>query len=93
MDYLFLYLIIINAVAFIFMLADKQKARKNLWRIPERTLLAVAILGGSLGGILGMNLFRHKTKKPKFAIGLPCIFAVHALLFYLFLLPQINGAP
>lgn len=85
MDYLYLYLIIINAAAFLFMLMDKQKARKNLWRIPERTLLAVAILGGSLGGVLGMQLFRHKTRKLKFAIGLPCIFAVQALVLYLYL--------
>ncbi len=84
MDYLSLYLIIINAVEFLFMLADKQKAREKLWRIPERTLLAVAILGGSLGGLLGMQLFRHKTRNPKFAIGLPCIFAVQFLLFYLY---------
>lgn len=93
MNYLYLYLIIINAAEFLFMLTDKQRARKNLWRIPERTLLAVAILGGSFGGVLGMRLLRHKTRKPTFYIGFPCIFAAHALLFYFFIFPQINGAP
>lgn len=73
------YLILINALSLALMLADKQKARKNRWRIPERVLIAVAILGGSLGAMIGMNLFRHKTLHPKFSIGLPVIFAVQAV--------------
>ena len=79
------YLILINAFALALMLADKQKARKNRWRIPERTLMAVAILGGSLGAMIGMNLFRHKTRHPKFSIGLPVIFAVQVVLAVVFL--------
>lgn len=74
------YLILINALALSLMLADKRKAQKNRWRIPERTLMAVAILGGSLGAMVGMNLFHHKTKHPKFSIGLPVIFAVQAVI-------------
>lgn len=74
------YLAIINAVGFLFMLIDKRKAQKNLWRIPERTLLAVAICGGSIGALLGMNTFRHKTKKLKFSLGLPVILAIQVLL-------------
>lgn len=74
------YLIIINALSFLLMLIDKQKAKKDRWRIPEKTLIAVALLGGSLGGIAGMKLFRHKTKHPKFYIGLPVILAVQIVL-------------
>lgn len=74
------YLVIINALGFILMLADKVKAKKNLWRIPEATLLWVAVLGGSLGSILGMNVFRHKTKHLKFALGLPLILAAQVVL-------------
>jgi len=73
------YLILINALSLALMLADKKKARKNRWRIPERVLIGVAILGGSLGAMIGMNLFRHKTLHPKFSIGLPVIFAVQAV--------------
>lgn len=83
MKLLYLYLLLVNAAAFLLMLIDKVKARKNRWRIPERTLLTVAALGGSLGAVLGMNLFRHKTKHPKFSIGLPCILAVHIVLLVL----------
>ena len=77
---LLIYLLIINAVAFASMLIDKIKARKNLWRIPEATLLTFAILGGSLGAYAGMQLFRHKTKHPKFSFGLPVILAVHIMI-------------
>lgn len=81
---LFLYLLLINAVGFVIMLIDKRRAQKNLWRISESTLLTVAILGGSIGSYAGMKVFRHKTRKPKFSIGIPVIiilqFAVWALL-------------
>ncbi len=83
MKLLDLYLLLINAASLFLMLIDKVKARKNHWRIPERTLLTVAAIGGSLGAVLGMNLFRHKTKHPKFSIGLPCILAVHIVLLVL----------
>lgn len=76
MKYLILYLLIINAVGFILMLVDKYKARKNLWRIPEATLMGVAAIGGSIGSLLGMYTFRHKTKHPKFTIGIPVILAL-----------------
>jgi uncharacterized membrane protein YsdA (DUF1294 family) len=68
-----LYLIIINASAFFLMLADKQKARHGAWRIPEATLMWTAILGGSIGALLGMYLFRHKTRHLKFILGIPLI--------------------
>ena len=75
-----LYLLIINAIGFLLMLADKFKARKNLWRIPERTLMGTALLGGSMGCLIGMYTLRHKTKHPKFTIGIPLILAAQAVL-------------
>ena len=83
MKYLLFYLLIINAAAFLLMLIDKRKARKNLWRIPERTLFAAAIFGGSIGSIAGMYLFRHKTKHWYFALGLPAILMGHVTLVLL----------
>ena len=74
-------LLLINALGFLLMLTDKQKARKNLWRIPERVLLGTALLGGSIGVLAGMRLCRHKTKKPKFFVGVPCILLLQILLF------------
>ena len=82
---LLVYLLIINAVGFILMLVDKVKAKKNLWRIPEATLFLTAIIGGSIGSILGMYTFRHKTKHIKFIVGMPLILAaqiVIAVLIY-----------
>lgn len=80
-----LYLLIINALGLLIMLADKEKAKKHLWRIPESTLLTVAALGGSVGCYAGMRLFHHKTRKPKFYIGIPVIFAVQVLVAGYFL--------
>jgi len=68
-----LYLLTINAIAFLLMLVDKQKARKNLWRIPEATLMTSALLGGSIGALAGMYTFRHKTRHLKFTLGIPAI--------------------
>ena len=70
-----IYLSLINALALLLMLADKHKAKKNLWRIPEVTLMTVAALGGSVGSLLGMYTVRHKTKHPKFAVGIPLLLA------------------
>lgn len=68
-----IYLLIVNAVGFLLMLVDKQKARKRLWRIPESTLLLTAAIGGSIGCLAGMYTFRHKTKHLKFTLGVPAI--------------------
>lgn len=76
MKYFILYLILINATAFVSMLVDKIKAKKNLWRIPEKTLLGLAAIGGSIGALAGMYLVRHKTKHPQFYIGIPLILAI-----------------
>ena len=80
MKLLILYLLIVNAAGFLLMLADKYKAKKNLWRIPEKTLLGVALIGGSIGAYAGMQLFRHKTQHPKFFIGIPVIMALQIML-------------
>ena len=82
---LLLYLLIINALGLLIMLADKEKAKKHRWRIPESTLLTVAALGGSIGCYAGMRVFHHKTRKPKFYIGVPVIFAVQLLIAAYFL--------
>ena len=76
---LLVYLFLVNAIGLCFMLADKIKARKNKWRIPEASLLWIAVLGGSLGVICGMRLFRHKTLHPKFSIGVPLILAAQVI--------------
>lgn len=86
MQFFIPYLLIINAAGFLVMLADKQYARKNLWRIPEATLLAVAVVGGSIGMLIGMYTVRHKTRRLKFTLGVPAILAAQlALAAWLFL--------
>ena len=73
MKYFLLYLLLINALGFLLMLIDKQKAKRGRWRIPEATLMTVAALGGSIGSLLGMYTFRHKTRHIKFTLGIPVI--------------------
>lgn len=79
-ELLLLYFLIINAAGFLLMLADKHKAKKNCWRIPESTLMLVAALGGSVGSLIGMYTVRHKTKHPKFTVGIPLILALQIVL-------------
>ena len=78
-----IYLSLINALAFLLMLADKQSAKKHRWRIPESILLLSAALGGSLGALLGMQLFHHKTRKAKFFVTVPLLLSVHGVILYL----------
>ena len=73
MKYILAYLLIVNAVAFLLMLIDKVKAKKNRWRIKESTLMLWAAIGGSIGALAGMYTFRHKTLHRKFTIGIPAI--------------------
>lgn len=79
-ELLIAYLVVINLVAIVLMYIDKQKAKKHQWRISEDTLIGVAILGGGIGALWGMHVFRHKTKHTKFTIGIPLILAAQALL-------------
>ena len=85
MQYLWYYLLLINAAAFVLMLVDKQKARKKLWRIPESTLLLSAAIGGSPGALAGMYIFRHKTRHLKFTLGVPAILIVQIAAAFLLL--------
>jgi len=83
-----IYIFLMNIVAFLMYGLDKQKARMNRWRIPEKVLLLLAVLGGSVGAYVSMKMFRHKTQKPKFYLGVPLIFllqigAVIAIEYYL----------
>lgn len=80
MKYLLVYLLVINAAGFILMLADKQKAKRGAWRIPESTLMGVAAIGGSIGALAGMYTFRHKTKHIRFTVGIPLILALQILV-------------
>ena len=73
------YLLIINLAGCLSMGIDKQRARKHRWRIPEKTLFFIAALGGSVGSILGMQLFRHKTKHLSFCLGMPMILALQIM--------------
>ena len=78
-----IYLVAVNCTSFIFMAVDKHKARKIAWRIPESTLFVLALIGGSLGSIAGMHLFRHKTRHWYFLYGMPAILIVQILLVLL----------
>lgn len=80
MKWLIYYLLFINIFTFCVYGIDKWKAKKHAWRIPEKTLLLLALIGGSAGAIVGMMLFRHKTRKPKFMITVPVIFVVETIL-------------
>lgn len=85
--YFLLYLLLVNAYSFWLMYSDKRKAVRNKYRIPEKTLFTWALLGGSIGSMLGMQMFRHKTRHLTFRIGMPLIFIVEGYLFLKYALP------
>lgn len=86
MKYILIYFIIMNLIAFSLMGIDKYKAIHHKWRIPEKTLFMSAIIGGSIGSILGMYTFRHKTKHTTFVVGMPAIFIIQlAILIFILL--------
>ncbi len=80
MKYFLIYLLIINILALLVMGLDKSRARNQGWRIPEKTLFFLSIIGGSLGSIIGMYLFHHKTRHWYFVIGMPLILVAHIVL-------------
>ena len=82
---MFVYLAAVNVAAFALYGIDKYKARRGLWRIPEAVLLFAAAVGGSAGALLGMRVFHHKTKKPRFFIGVPVMLLLHLLILWFFL--------
>lgn len=82
-QFFLIYLIMVNLVAFLLFGLDKRKAQMHQWRISEKALFIPAILGGSIGAILGMHLFHHKTKHWYFRFGLPLILILHLAAFFL----------
>ena len=80
-----IYYLIINLAAFIFYGADKRKAVRGDWRIPEKTLLLLALAGGGIGAFLGMQIFRHKTKHLQFVILVPACVILHLVLWFIIL--------
>ena len=83
---LLIYLFLMNLAGFLSMLIDKRKARKNDWRIRERTLFLLAILGGSIGSLAGMYVFRHKTRHWYFVLGMPLILIFQVSLTFFLLI-------
>ena len=81
MEILAIYLAIINLIGLYLMWTDKRKAKKNKWRIPEKVLFGVALLGGALGTTIGMHWFRHKTQHWYFKFGMPAILLVWLVAF------------
>lgn len=78
--YLLVYLIIINLFSFILFGIDKKKAERKEWRISESSLIGVSILGGSIGALIGMVIFKHKLSKKAFYIGIPLILVITRII-------------
>lgn len=85
MKFILIYIIFINLLLFSLMGIDKKKAKLKKWRISEKTLFLLAFIGGSIGGILGIYTFRHKTKHLKFTLGFPTILLFQLIILFLFL--------
>ena len=79
---LYIYVAAINVVTFFVYGLDKSKAKAGQWRIPEAHLIFLAVIGGSVGALLGMRVFHHKTRKPKFKIGVPAILIIQLIILY-----------
>lgn len=79
-------LLAVNLAAFLVFGVDKRRAKRGAWRVPERTLFLLALLGGSLGAVCGMRFFHHKTRHWYFRWGLPAILLAHCALAARFLL-------
>lgn len=78
---IFIYITVMSILGFALMGVDKHKAQRHKWRISERSIFVVGLLGGGLGVLLGMSLFHHKTKHLKFTLGIPLVVLVNILLF------------
>lgn len=89
MKYLIAYLLIVNFVGLFLYRSDKKRSEKNKWRIKESTLLLIPLLGGGIGSMLGMKLYRHKTKHKKFIYGVP-LFTVISILIIWFIISTFN---
>ena len=84
MKFIFIYITFINILLFTLMSIDKKRAKLNQWRISEKTLFILALIGGSIGGILGIYTFRHKTQHLKFTLGFPAIVLFQIIAVCLF---------
>lgn len=82
------YLAIVNLITFTAFGIDKWKAVHKQWRIPEKTLLGLSFIGGAVGGLVAMHLFHHKTRKRKFAVGVPLMLVLHLAIGYLVMYMQ-----
>lgn len=83
--FILFYLLTINLIGFVIMFIDKSRSIHKEWRVPEKNLIGLSMIGGSIGMLLGMHLFRHKTKHKKFTIGIPFILILQFLLIILYL--------
>ena len=82
LKYFLIYFLIINIIGFLSMGLDKYKAKHNLWRTPEKKLLLITLFLGSIGSLIGMYTFRHKTLHPQFKYGIPCILVINLICIY-----------
>lgn len=80
MSFLMYYLAVINFLTWVIYGLDKGRAKAGKWRIPERTLILLAVIGGSAGALAGMLMFRHKTRKAKFVVSVPVLLVVHCVI-------------
>ena len=86
MKYIVIYLLSVNLITFLVYGLDKWKAKRDKWRVPEKTLILLAVIGGTIGALLGMQVLRHKTKHIKFTVGIPVILVAQlVLVWFLFL--------
>lgn len=90
MNYLITYIIGVNLITFIFFWNDKRRSKKEAWRIPEKTLIGLCLIGGAIGGILGMRVFHHKTKHFLFVWGIPIILILQIGLGLLLFMNVLN---
>lgn len=91
-SYIVLYLVTVNLIGLIVMGADKLRAKKRAWRIPEATLFVIALIGGSLGATIGMHLFHHKTRHWYFLFGMPAILVIQIAIVMLLIYSPIEFA-
>jgi uncharacterized membrane protein YsdA (DUF1294 family) len=82
LKFFLIYYLVINIVGFLSMGLDKFKAKHNHWRIPEKTLLLIPLFLGSVGSLIGMYTFRHKTKHAQFKYGIPAILVINVICIY-----------
>jgi len=81
MDFLLGYLTLLNILSLLIMIHDKNNAKNHKWRVSEATLLTLSLLGGSIGVLMGMYIFRHKTNHLKFTLGIPFILLLNLFLY------------